>query len=58
MKYVDINNIQNMMINITEEGSKEVWQSIEDFANDPIERIGLRAAYFESLKILGMDKTK
>lgn len=50
--YRKITEFQNMMINIIENGDKEVWQSIEEEKN-PLERCRKRKLYSDVIDTIG-----
>ena len=47
----DINPIENMIINIKNEGQKEIWNYIETEKN-PLERCEKRKLYWRALNIM------
>ena len=49
MKYMEINSIQNMMVNIITEGQHAVWQYIDQEKNALV-RCEKRKLYWEALK--------
>lgn len=49
MQYHNINEFENMMINLLENGQKEVWFSIE-LINNPFERCRKRKLFSECMQ--------
>ena len=45
MEYHDLNELENMMISIIEDGKYAVWQDIEKVKN-PLDRCRLRRLFF------------
>lgn len=55
MKKYNMNDFENMMINILQEGHVEIWKSLEEIKN-PLERCEARRIFADAMKKINDNK--